>query len=192
MPILKIVVGSLNPVKVNAAKQGFCLAMKLNEQDVDIEGHDVPSGVSDQPIGDEEIKLGATNRARSCYSAFKDLNGCVPYYSIGIEGGIINSGNGTEDEEMECYAWIVVFDGTQFGKSKTASFILPGMIADLIKGGMELGDADDAVFKRINSKQGDGTVGHLTKGVLDRTQFYVQAVVLAMVPFQWPELYKKQ
>lgn len=188
---MKIAVGSCNPVKVNAAKEGIRLSMKLNENDIKIEGHNVSSGVSDQPIGDEEIKLGATNRARSCYFAFTEKNGCVPDYSIGIEGGIIINGEGTDDEQMECYAWIVVFDGNQSGKSRTASFILPGVIANLVKGGMELGDADDALFKRVNSKQGEGTVGHLTNGVLDRTQFYVQAVILAMVPFNWPELYKK-
>lgn len=56
-------------------------------------------------------------------------------------------------------------------------------------GGMELGDADDAVFGTKNAKQGDGTVGHLTHNVIDRTKYYTSAVILAMIPFHWPDLY---
>lgn len=190
--MLKIAVGSCNPVKVNAALTGVSLSMKMNENDVKVEGYEVSSGVPDQPFGDDETKLGAMNRARSCYISFTEKNGSRPDYSIGIEGGIIIRGKGTDDEEMECVAWIVVYNGSQSGKSRTASFLLPPAICDLIKGGAELGDADDTVFRTINSKQGEGTVGHLTNGVMDRTQFYVQAVVLAMVPLQWPDLYNQQ
>lgn len=38
-----------------------------------------------------------------------------------------------------------------------------------VAGGMELGEADDHVFERSNSKQEDGAVGLLTKGLIDRT-----------------------
>ena len=45
---------------------------------------------------------------------------------------------------MECFAWIAVFDGSQLGVARTASFTLPNIIRDLImEEGMELGDADD-------------------------------------------------
>ena len=54
---------------------------------------------------------------------------------------------------------------------------------------MELGVADDTVFKRINSKQGTGTVGHLTQGVMNRSDYYCHAIVLALIPFNWPELF---
>jgi len=42
---------------------------------------------------------------------------------------------------------------------------------------------------RKNSKQKSGAVGHLTKGVIDRTAYYVPAVVLAYIPWENPELY---
>jgi inosine/xanthosine triphosphatase len=185
--MILVAVGSKNPVKCNAAEQG--LRSALDSSLVKVEGFEVPSGVSSQPFGDEETKLGAENRARSSFLMFNEKNGAPPTYSIGIEGGIIINDKGTANEEMHCTAWIVIFDGTRFGSAKTASFCLPPQICSLIHDGIELGAADDIVFSRVNSKQGDGTVGRLTRGVIDRTSYYSSAVILAMIPLQWPSLW---
>ena len=72
---------------------------------------------------------------------------------------------------------------------RTGSFPLPPKVTALVQSGMELGDADDAVFQRINSKQGSGTVGILTKGMIDRTSYYDHALKLALVPWIHPALY---
>jgi non-canonical (house-cleaning) NTP pyrophosphatase len=52
---------------------------------------------------------------------------------------------------------------------------------------MELGDADDAVFGRSNSKQANGSIGLLTDDALTRTEYYVQAVIMALIPFKKPQ-----
>jgi len=75
------------------------------------------------------------------------------------------------------------------GCARTSAFALPPAICALVAAGMELGDADDKVFGSSNAKQAGGTVGHLTLGVIDRTLYYEQAVVLAFIPFHWPDLY---
>lgn len=62
----------------------------------------------------------------------------------------------------------MVYNGEKFGSARTASFFLPEAIATLVKGGLELGDADDKVFGSTNNKQSGGTVGHLTNGVIGR------------------------
>jgi len=54
---------------------------------------------------------------------------------------------------------------------------------------MELGEADDRVFERSNSKQTNGAIGLLTGNVIDRTTLYAPAVVFALIPFKNPELY---
>jgi non-canonical (house-cleaning) NTP pyrophosphatase len=77
----------------------------------------------------------------------------------------------------------------QFGLSKTGSFLLPNSLGKLIKEGMELGDADDKVFGRVNSKHGSGTVGVLTDGLIDRSAYYEHALVLALVPWIRPDVY---
>ena len=55
---------------------------------------------------------------------------------------------------------------------------------------MELGDADDVVFGRSNSKQESGVVGLLTEGRMTRKQYYQHACLLALIPVTHP-LYKE-
>ena len=75
------------------------------------------------------------------------------------------------------------------GKGRSGTFFLPPKIAELIRQGKELGEADDIVFGRTNSKQENGAVGILTDGVVDRTKYYTEAVVLALIPFKNERLY---
>jgi non-canonical (house-cleaning) NTP pyrophosphatase len=54
---------------------------------------------------------------------------------------------------------------------------------------MELGDADDQVFGKQNSKQQNDATGLLTRDILTREQLYRQAIILSLVPFQNKSLY---
>ena len=77
-----------------------------------------------------------------------------------------------------------------WGYAKTASFLLPPALCTLVLDkNMELGHADDLVFGRVNSKHGSGTVGKLTDGEIDRMEYYVHALKLALIPWVRPELY---
>ena len=186
---ITLAVGSKNPVKLNAAVTGVRNALQpLQADGVEVElatsSYDVASGVSAQPLGTEETKTGALNRAKAAFEAYRLEHGVVPDYAVGLEGGITDDGT-----EMTCSAWMAVFDGSRVGTSHTCSFLLPPAICELVRSGMELGAADDAVFGTTNSKQKGGTVGHLTRGTIDRTRYYVPAVELAMVPLLWPDLW---
>ncbi len=75
------------------------------------------------------------------------------------------------------------------GKSRTGTFRLPEPVARLVREGRELGEADDVVFGRSNSKQEEGAVGLLTGNVIDRAALYEHAVILALAPFKNPDLY---
>jgi len=59
----------------------------------------------------------------------------------------------------------------------------------LVRQGVELGEADDRIFGRNNSKQQNGAVGLLTGDAVDRAGLYVPAVIFALIPFKNPELY---
>jgi len=79
-----------------------------------------------------------------------------------------------------------------WGYSKTSSFLLPPALCDLvINQNMELGHADDKIFQRVNSKHGQGTIGKLTDGEIDRSDYYVHALKQALIPWIRPELYLK-
>jgi hypothetical protein len=58
--LLRACVASTNPVKVGAVQ--LALVACFPDRAVEVEGRDVPSGVADQPMGDEETKRGAMNR----------------------------------------------------------------------------------------------------------------------------------
>ena len=165
------------------------------------------SGVPDKPMGDEETKQGAKNRAEAALAAVPNAS-----FGAGLEGGLskydaaygeANAGR----SGMEVFAWMAVTGRapsatinsagnaelpkqSSWGFAKTASFELPSVVAELIvHKGMELGDADDVIFERTNSKQGSGVVGILSGGLIDRTEYYTQPMILALIPFMNPALY---
>ena len=172
-----IVVASINPVKIQAALEGF--RRMFPGETFTAKGIGVPSGVSDQPMSDAETLQGARNRAAHAQAELPEGD-----YWIGIEGGVEDRAG-----ELEAFAWVVVIssDG-RAGKSRTATFYLPEETATLVRAGVELGHADDQVFGRSNSKQQNGSVGLMTGDVVDRTAYYVQAVILALIPFKNPTL----
>ena len=166
----KIIIASKNPAKIKAVENAFS---KVFPNEVfEYEGVSVPSGVPDQPIGEEETLLGAENRVKNAKSKFK------ADYWVGLEGGVANSGN-----QLEAFAWMVIQSDIMYGKGRTGSFFLPPKVAELVHGGMELGHADDVVFGQSNSKQKGGAVGLLTNNLLTRTTYYEQALILALIPF---------
>ncbi len=173
----KIIVASTNPVKVSCTKEAF--EKVFPDEFFDVVGVDAPSGVTDQPMTEEETLMGAMNRANYARNMHQDA-----LYWVGIEGGIHQ-----EPEIMEAFAWIVILSDNRLGRARTATFQLPPEIVKLVNSGVELGHADDMIFRRTNSKQGNGAVGILTNDLIDRTDYYRHAVVLALIPFIHPKLY---
>ena len=172
----KIVVASRNPVKMEAVKEGLSVFF---DEDIEITGVSVESGVPDQPMSDSETLLGATIRAENARAKFPGFD-----YYVGVEGGVEESGSG-----LMAFAWIVISNGNKTGKARTAGFYLPPQVAMLVHQGIELGDADDMVFRKENSKQQNGAVGLLTHDVITRKSLYLPAVQMAFIPFLNKELY---
>lgn len=174
--MIRILVASKNPVKIEAVKDG--LKPLLNDE-FEITGVSVPSGVSDQPMSETETLKGASNRVMKLIN----LHSGYDYY-VGLEGGVEDTTSG-----LMAFAWMVISNGERIGKARTASFFLPPKVAELVHGGMELGHADDVVFAKSNSKQQNGAVGLLTNDVITRKLLYLPAVQMAFIPFLNPELY---
>jgi len=174
-----IVLASANPVKVQATLNGF--RRMFPDEKFQMKAVSASSGVKSQPLSDAETLQGALNRARNAARLIPSAD-----YWVGIEGGVEDT-----DGEMAAFAWVVVCSQEQVGKGRTGTFFLPVQVADLIRQGKELGEADDLVFNRSNSKQDNGAVGLLTGNVIDRAQLYEQAVILALAPFKNTELYSR-
>lgn len=176
---MKIVITSINPVKRNATLLGF--TEMFPDTPWEIDEVKASSGVSDQPMSEEETLRGAIQRVENAIHKTPDAD-----YWVGIEGGIQFVENG----DAEAFAWVIIKSKNgRVGKGRTGTFMLPHKLIALIKKGMELGEADDIVFKQTNSKQKGGTVGTLTHNVTDRTEYYRHAVIFALIPFVHPSLY---
>jgi inosine/xanthosine triphosphatase len=173
----KVIVGSTNPVKIQAVQGGF--ERMFPGKAFEFRGVSTASGVSDQPASDEEALKGALQRVENASQLIPGAD-----FWVGLEGGIEDWG-----EEMAAFAWIVVKSGVQVGKARTGTFFLPQQVINFVREGMELGEADDLVFGRTNSKQENGAIGILTENVVDRMALYAQAVVLALVPFKNPDYF---
>lgn len=172
-----LVVASKNPVKLAAARGGFL--QLFPQAELRLVEAAVATGMADQPHSDAETLQGAHLRAELARRQHPQAD-----FWMGIEGGVQETPDG-----LMAFAWVVALSGDSCGQARTGAFYLPPAVAALVRQGLELGEADDRVFGRVNSKQENGAVGLLTGDVLDRRLLYQPAVVLALIPFKNPQLY---
>lgn len=175
---MKVAVGSKNPVKISAVKQAFEIVFP--DETWIVEGVDVKSGISDQPMSDRECIRGAKNRAKR---AMKKLNAD---FGVGLEGGLHKI-----DKRWFDTGWMVVLDKKgQEGIGSTIRMRTPDKMMKYIHEGMELGHVNDLIFKKKNSKQAEGHFGLMTGNKITRTSAYVDGIVSALVSFLHPDLFK--
>ena len=100
-------------------------------------------------------------------------------WGIGIEGGVVAAADGT----VRTCAWAAVVDRDgRAGTGGSLSLELPAAVADLVRGGMELGHAMDEITGTHDVKRGLGAVGVLTRGLVTRQAAYETLVAYALVP----------
>jgi inosine/xanthosine triphosphatase len=175
---LSIIVGSRNPVKVNAAKEA--LSLIFADTDVESTGENAPSGVPDQPMTEEQTKLGAINRVQYCKENYQ-----ADYY-MAMEGGVhlFDFGPAT-------FAYVAIVTDAKKEPSigRGALLPLPMSVYEALQSGEELGHVMDRLFNTDNIKQKGGAISLLTNNVATRQSNYTQALVLALAPFLHPEFF---
>jgi len=176
---MKVAVGSENPVKIEAVKRAF--GSVWPNKNWHVSGVVVSSGVSDQPMSDEESIKGATQRARQV------LRICKADYGVGLEGGLQKIGK----LWFDC-GWMVVIDKKgRVGIGSSARIQTPPKMMKLIKKGKELGEVNDILFKKKNSKQKEGHFGIMTKNAITRADGYKDGVIMALSRFIQPKVFEK-
>lgn len=178
-------VGSKNPVKVEAVKEYF--------PEFDVEGVDADSGIDEQPKSLREISRGARNRALCRgVSRFGENAG----WGIGIESGIMPDLQ-LLPTELPSFGWMnvvicTIWDGKIWGTGTSSGFIVPEKVIDIAF--RDNVDLSEAVFragltkeKRIGYKE--GIVHVLTGGKMDRKEYIKQAIMMAMIQMDHPELF---
>ncbi len=169
---LRVNVGSLNPVKLAAARNVVQRFHSLLE----VSAVAVPRRVGEQPWG-QEAEEGAIARARECLGS-ADLG-------IGIEAGVWERADGLYD--VQYCAVIDAMGRVSIGHGM--GFRYPPALAALVRQGLSVGDACAQLFKEGDQGAGMGAIGILTNGVIDRQALTEQAVLAAMVPRIRKELY---
>jgi inosine/xanthosine triphosphatase len=168
-----IAVGSTNPAKTSAVKAVCERAFPGSR----VVGVDVPSGVPEQPIGEDETSAGAQNRARAALATVPGAR-----MGLGLEGGV-----DLEGHLINCVA-VVTAEGRE-NLTWGVRFPLPPKVVARVLKGEELGPVMDEVSGRSESKKHLGAVGILTNGIFTRAEMWQGPLACALMPFLHPELY---
>ena len=170
-----VVVGSTNPVKIDASSEAF----EMIHGEIEVDKCNVNSGVSDQPTTDEEAIEGARNRAIAVVET------CSPDFAVGLEGSVADTKYG-----MFLTGWAYLLD------DKGESYLggggrlkLPQSVAERIRDGEELGPIMDEIMGRSGIKEGKGAIGVFTDGAITRKTAYRNALIFALAKYLNPELY---
>lgn len=164
--MVRVVVSSKNPVKIDAVREAFKEFFK------DIELDSIEAGPFAQPF-DEQIVEGARARAKDGMKQGAD-------FAVGLEGGIIDVYG---VPYVTAYCSILDKAGHEHGA--WSHFLeLPQDIVRAVKSeGKELGHVLDRLHNRENIKQQEGAVGIITKGRISRKDSLKEAVILALARF---------
>lgn len=176
---MKVLVGSLNPVKIEAVRDVFV----AHFGQVDVDSYEVASGVPAMPAGDDTF-IGAENRVRSLLALNREW-GLGAAYCVGLEGGMAEWHG-----RWLSFGVLCIGDAAgRLGFGVSPMYELPPGITEELVAGEELGTVIDRLSGQHNSKQRGGAIGYLTQGRVDRRLLYAQGLEMALVPFLNPEMY---
>lgn len=178
---MKVLVGSKNPVKIEATKEAFSKYF----DNVEVSSFEMESKVSHTPMKDKVMK-GARNRAL----ALKEINkekGLNADFLIGMEGGVTE----LHSQWFLCNSIFIINREGESTSGTFPLFQLPDYIVDEVRKGVELGDLMDQLKGEANVKKKGGATGFFTQNKINRKEFYVIGLISTLVPFINEELFKK-
>ena len=176
---MKIVVGSVNPAKIESVQEIFSQYFEK----VEVQGLPVSSSVRPQPINKETYE-GARNRVEALRRKLFIENKQADFI-VGIESGIIEQYGNWFSLNVIC---IMDTQGRcSFGTSP--QFPLPQSILEQIMIGKELATITGEMTGDSNSRQKEGFIGFLTKGKVKRKDLTAMGVMFALIPFLNEKLY---
>ncbi len=157
---MRVAIGSKNPAKVNAVKEAF------KDYPYEIVSVDADSGVSDQPMSDDETIKGAVNRAKQAAEKGEAEIG------IGLEGGVQQTPYGL----MLCNFGALAVKGQEPIIAGGARIPLPEEIAEKLLAGAELGPVMDEYANKLNVRKNEGAIGIFTNGQINRSEMFTHVM----------------
>lgn len=177
---MKIIIATENKAKIQATTTIFNQVYS----NVEVISEKFSSGVSEQPLSEEEGIQGAINRAQAARTKYPEAD-----YCIGLEGYVDTNKYGMFLAGIVA----VVKNDTEIGIGTSAKMQLPNFLKTKLEAGMELGPLIQTLMNDTDNtiRHYDGTCGILTKGLYNRVKEFEDATKCALARFQSPELYKK-
>jgi inosine/xanthosine triphosphatase len=173
---MRVVVGSQNPVKRDAAYQAFCQYFV----DVKIISVRVDSGVKPFPMSQTETVQGAINRARHAQQKEPSAD-----FAVGIEGGLVTFNNATYIQAIAA-----VLKKMEISVARSVAIEVSQKLVDRLDPTSDASKVTvDRWMGRNNLFQNEGVMGVLTQNRLTRTQVLCDTVVCALPRFLLPEFY---
>lgn len=167
-----VIVGSTNPVKVDAVKEVFSKHFK---KDLTVFGLKTYSRVRPQPLTDRETFKGALMRAKSAIMRVEQAD-----FGVGIEGGLHQNTYGWFERQMV----VVVDKRGEIGIGASGGLVLPDkIIKPVVEQGKELAHVVDELFGTKNIGQDIGMFGLLTKKNVTRKDSLIHGISFALARF---------
>ncbi|NLI73310.1 MAG: inosine/xanthosine triphosphatase [Euryarchaeota archaeon] len=170
---IRVMVGSDNPVKVNAVLS----VMSKIFSSLEVGCTEVETSISEQPFG-ERTRQGAVERAKAALSTAD--------FGVGLEAGVFELPDGLYD--IQYCAIIDKCGHVTIGHG--SGFKYPSEVARRVREGYSVGQAFEDIYGEEDVGRREGAIGYLTNGLMDRTSLSEQAVLAALVPRIQPELYQ--
>lgn len=167
MKTIKIAAGTASEQKIDYLKEVLS-DIGINAEVVSV---DVESGVSDQPITEEETQIGSLNRARA---AFENVEGVD--FGIGIEVGYHKNKN--EDFEMFCCTSIFG-KGEAIASCSSTRFLLPDFHQQILKKNKHLGE----YVRKYKEEIDEPVVNYIRELVRGRKPLIVEATRNALLNY---------
>ena len=191
MNACRIAVGSTRRPKLQAVQEATAsFAAKLSpDAPLEIQGHEVESGVSHTPSSREELMQGARQRAEALHELLIG-SGERADYCVGLEGGLdVAVENDTRRVFLE--SWAYVTDGVRGHFGCSGSIEIPELLAEeVLSRGTELSIAIDRYAGAVGIRDGQGAWGVLSDNLVTRQESFRLAVVAAFAPFYNVKMYR--
>lgn len=175
---VKVAIGSMNKVKVDAVRNIFTQAFGL----VEVVSIEPAEPLERQPMEERTIQ-GAVRRAKEA------IQKSSADYGVGIEAGLFH--NKVLNKYLDIQYCAVVDSSGKMTVGHGPGFEYPpGVIKSVLKGNT-VGDTMSMItgIEKIGHKQ--GSVGYLSDGMIDRTSLTEIAVLMALIPRIRKELYEE-
>ena len=177
--VLVVAVGSENPVKVAAVRAVFSRIFGA----VNVFAVKVNSGVPPQPFNEDTVR-GAVNRAKEA------LRRCPADFGVGIEAGLFSMPKAKLRTGFVDVQWCAIADSEgRISLGCGPGFEHPpAVIERVIREGVEIEQAFEALTGEKNIGERSGAVGFLSKNLTNRREITEMCVLMALIPMlnkQW-------